>query len=139
MVGFTNEMIGQTTIDLEDRFYSRCYARCGIPQVYEETGHITWRDSKLPSQILQLLCRENHMPLPVFRYDKDELIVYIENPGLKQLKNPKNYFDHVFKYSVKEEVKREEDNFNSDTKERAKLKEKLSLKVLNDWKNITKV
>jgi len=146
MNGFSDEMIGQTTIDLEDRFYSKCYASCGLPKIYTESGVNRWRDSRSPTQILQILCKQNHMPMPVYRLEAaNVLCVYIENPSLRNLSGRSA---EVFMYSIKEEVGDEEyadseisSSFISGCSERRRrlTKEKLSLLVLNNWKSITRV
>jgi hypothetical protein len=48
-----NDLIGNTVIDLEDRFYSNSYSTCGLAKKYEITGYNTWRDILQPKQILQ--------------------------------------------------------------------------------------
>ncbi len=111
MVGFSDEMIGETAIDLEDRFYSKCYAMCGLPEVYVEAGLNRWRDSRSPTQILQLLCRQNHMPQPVYRFEAgNELCVYIENPGLRGLRaRTGRETEETFRYAMREVSEEEEE------------------------------
>ncbi len=46
------ELIGETWIDLEDRFYADCYATCGLPKKFEINGYNAWRDVLYPKQIL---------------------------------------------------------------------------------------
>ena len=60
----TKSLIGKTVIDLEDRFYSNCYASCGLPKKYEISGYNCWRDSLLPSQILTKLCKQWRLQTP---------------------------------------------------------------------------
>ncbi|RWS06883.1 otoferlin-like isoform X3, partial [Dinothrombium tinctorium] len=54
----TDDLIGETKIDLENRFYSRHRATCGLPRVYETSGPNQWRDSMKPTQILSKLCKD---------------------------------------------------------------------------------
>ncbi|KAL6424890.1 hypothetical protein ACFW04_010045 [Cataglyphis niger] len=61
-----DDLIGETRIDIENRFYSRHRAHCGIASVYSTTGYNTWRDSERPTQILELLCRRNNLPSPEY-------------------------------------------------------------------------
>ncbi|KAM9710649.1 LOW QUALITY PROTEIN: fer-1-like protein 6 [Menidia menidia] len=61
-----DDLIGQTTIDLEDRFYSRRRATCGLPAHYSPEGYNAWRDSLGPSELLARLCRENGVDGPHF-------------------------------------------------------------------------
>ncbi|CAL1295614.1 unnamed protein product [Larinioides sclopetarius] len=53
-----DELIGETVIDLENRFYSRHRATCGLARFYETTGPNAWRDALKPSEILQKMCRD---------------------------------------------------------------------------------
>ncbi|XP_075791273.1 myoferlin isoform X1 [Pelodiscus sinensis] len=52
-----DEKVGETIIDLENRFLSRFGAHCGIPQAYCISGVNTWRDQLKPTQILQNVAR----------------------------------------------------------------------------------
>lgn len=52
-----DEKVGETVIDLENRFLSRYNSYCGIPQTYCMSGINQWRDQLKPSQILENLAR----------------------------------------------------------------------------------
>ncbi|XP_050710389.1 otoferlin-like isoform X3 [Eriocheir sinensis] len=60
----SDDMIGETKIDLENRFYSRHRATCGLPSRYETTGYNQWRDPMKPTQILARLCKEGRLDGP---------------------------------------------------------------------------
>ncbi|MPC26740.1 Fer-1-like protein 6 [Portunus trituberculatus] len=60
----SDDMIGETKIDLENRFYSRHRATCGLPSRYETTGYNQWRDPMKPTQILARLCKEGRLEGP---------------------------------------------------------------------------
>ncbi|XP_061697140.1 fer-1-like protein 6 [Syngnathoides biaculeatus] len=66
MVG-GDDLIGETRIDLENRFYSRHRATCGLPSEYSLDGYNAWRDCLKPSELLAKLCRENDVDGPHFR------------------------------------------------------------------------
>ncbi|XP_032874769.1 fer-1-like protein 6 [Amblyraja radiata] len=101
MIG-KDDMIGETKIDLENRFYSRHRATCGLPYRYEIEGSNAWRDSMKPTEILKRVCRENGFQRPfcnseeievngkVFHgkttfLDDEELVVSHEHLALKVL------------------------------------------------------
>uniref|UniRef100_W5MHL5 Fer-1 like family member 4 n=1 Tax=Lepisosteus oculatus TaxID=7918 RepID=W5MHL5_LEPOC len=63
----SDDMIGETRIDLENRFYSWHRAGCGLALYYDKEGYNQWRDSKKPSAILADLCRKNGIPSPEYR------------------------------------------------------------------------
>ncbi|XP_017548337.1 fer-1-like protein 4 [Pygocentrus nattereri] len=63
----SDDMIGETRIDLENRFYSRHRAGCGLALYYDKDGYNKWRDAKKPSAILAELCRKNGIPPPEYR------------------------------------------------------------------------
>uniref|UniRef100_A0A8C0VJT0 Myoferlin n=1 Tax=Cyanistes caeruleus TaxID=156563 RepID=A0A8C0VJT0_CYACU len=52
-----DEKVGETIIDLENRFLSRYGSHCGIPQQYWISGVNTWRDQLKPTQLLQNVAR----------------------------------------------------------------------------------
>uniref|UniRef100_A0A671Z1B9 Fer-1 like family member 6 n=1 Tax=Sparus aurata TaxID=8175 RepID=A0A671Z1B9_SPAAU len=62
-----DDLIGETRIDLENRFYSRHRATCGLPAEYSLDGYNAWRDCLKPSELLSKLCRENGLEDPQFR------------------------------------------------------------------------
>uniref|UniRef100_A0A3P8XR32 Dysferlin, limb girdle muscular dystrophy 2B (autosomal recessive) n=1 Tax=Esox lucius TaxID=8010 RepID=A0A3P8XR32_ESOLU len=65
-----DEKIGETVIDLENRFLSRYGACCGLPQSYCLSGLNQWRDQLKPSQLLVRLCDRRNYKRPVFKHDR---------------------------------------------------------------------
>ncbi|KAM6184049.1 myoferlin isoform 1-T1 [Erethizon dorsatum] len=64
-----DEKIGETIIDLENRFLSRFGAHCGIPEQYCVSGINTWRDQLRPTQLLQNVARFKGFPPPILSED----------------------------------------------------------------------
>ncbi|XP_076439100.1 myoferlin-like [Babylonia areolata] len=62
----SDDVIGETVIDLENRFLTKLRATCGLPPIYYISGSSTWRDSLKPREILDDYCRKNRMPPPHF-------------------------------------------------------------------------
>ncbi|XP_068094099.1 fer-1-like protein 6 isoform X2 [Hyperolius riggenbachi] len=63
----SDDLIGETKIDLENRFYSRHRGTCGLQSQYEIEGYNAWRDSTKPTEILTKLCKDNNISGPLFR------------------------------------------------------------------------
>uniref|UniRef100_A0A8C2F870 Fer-1 like family member 4 n=1 Tax=Cyprinus carpio TaxID=7962 RepID=A0A8C2F870_CYPCA len=63
----SDDLIGETRVDLENRFYSRHRAGCGLALHYDKDGYNKWRDAKKPTAILLELCRKNGIPPPEYR------------------------------------------------------------------------
>ncbi|XP_066543887.1 fer-1-like protein 6 [Amia ocellicauda] len=66
MVG-GDDLIGETKIDLENRFYSRHRATCGLPSEYAIDGYNAWRDAMKPTELLTKFCRDNRLDGPHLR------------------------------------------------------------------------
>ncbi|XP_065364288.1 otoferlin-like [Calliphora vicina] len=66
----SDDLIGETRIDLENRFYSKHRATCGLALRYEDCGYNQWRDPMKPSQILSKLCKENKLDTPHYFQDR---------------------------------------------------------------------
>ncbi|XP_068450759.1 fer-1-like protein 4 isoform X2 [Clinocottus analis] len=66
MIG-ADDVIGETRVDLENRFYSRHRATCALALYYDTEGYNIWRDVKNPSAILAELCKTNGIPSPEYR------------------------------------------------------------------------
>ncbi|XP_004607583.2 myoferlin [Sorex araneus] len=64
-----DEKVGETTIDLENRFLSRFGSHCGIPEQYCVSGINTWRDQLRPTQLLQNVARFKGFPPPILSED----------------------------------------------------------------------
>ncbi|XP_007516850.2 myoferlin isoform X2 [Erinaceus europaeus] len=64
-----DEKVGETTIDLENRFLSRFGSHCGIPEQYCVSGINTWRDQLKPTQLLQNVARFKGFPQPILSED----------------------------------------------------------------------
>ncbi|KAI4500926.1 hypothetical protein M0802_004137 [Mischocyttarus mexicanus] len=92
----TDDMIGETKIDLENRFYSRHRATCGFPRRYDETGYNKWRDAMKPTQILSKLCKEGKVDGPVYSHGRvtigrktfslsnDDMEFYVHSKGIEE-------------------------------------------------------
>ncbi|XP_077026342.1 fer-1-like protein 4 isoform X2 [Tamandua tetradactyla] len=63
----SDDLIGETHIDLENRFYSHHRANCGLASQYKVDGYNAWRDAFRPSQILAGLCQRHGLPAPEYR------------------------------------------------------------------------
>ncbi|GAB6022296.1 hypothetical protein CHUAL_006419 [Chamberlinius hualienensis] len=63
----SDDLIGETKIDLESRFYSKHRATCGLAQRYETFGYNSWRDAMKPTQVLAKLCKDNHLGVPLYK------------------------------------------------------------------------
>ena len=61
-----DDLIGETKIDIENRFYSTHRAHCGIAKTYNTSGYNAWRDRERPTQILDYLCKKNNLPSPEY-------------------------------------------------------------------------
>ncbi|XP_072546416.1 otoferlin isoform X2 [Salminus brasiliensis] len=62
----TDDLIGETKIDLENRFYTKHRATCGISASYAIHGYNVWRDPMKPSQILAKLCKDGKLDPPQY-------------------------------------------------------------------------
>ncbi|KAL2082435.1 hypothetical protein ACEWY4_022253 [Coilia grayii] len=60
----SDDLIGETRIDLENRYYSKHRATCGIAANYSVHGYNIWRDPQKPSQILAKLCKDGKLDGP---------------------------------------------------------------------------
>uniref|UniRef100_A0A3Q2XW12 Otoferlin n=1 Tax=Hippocampus comes TaxID=109280 RepID=A0A3Q2XW12_HIPCM len=60
----TDDLIGETKLDLENRFYSKHRATCGVTASYASHGYNIWRDPMKPTQILAKLCKDGKLDGP---------------------------------------------------------------------------
>ncbi|MEJ1282161.1 hypothetical protein NN561_013114 [Cricetulus griseus] len=72
MIG-SDDLIGETKIDLENRFYSKHRAICGLQSQYEIEGYNAWRDTSKPTEILTKLCKDNKLDGPHFHPGKIQI------------------------------------------------------------------
>ncbi|KAF6025306.1 hypothetical protein EB796_016391 [Bugula neritina] len=70
-----NDLIGETKIDLENRYYSRHRATCGLNNLYHSSGYNAWRDRQKPSLILAKLCTEARIDPPHYRLHQSKVTV----------------------------------------------------------------
>ncbi|KAG7239654.1 hypothetical protein INR49_028590 [Caranx melampygus] len=109
----TDDLIGETKIDLENRFYSKYRATCGISSNYSLHGYNVWRDPMKPSQILAKLCKEGKIDGPHY------------GPGGKV-----KVANRIFQGPTEIE---DENGLKKQTEEH------LALTVLNHWEEIPRV
>lgn len=62
----TDDIIGETYIDLENRFLTKYRATIGLPQTYCVSGPCQWRDCLKPKELLEGFCEKNHLPPPEY-------------------------------------------------------------------------
>uniref|UniRef100_A0A670XYJ0 C2 domain-containing protein n=1 Tax=Pseudonaja textilis TaxID=8673 RepID=A0A670XYJ0_PSETE len=66
----SDDLIGETKIDLENRFYSNHRANCGVASQYDTEGYNIWRDAFKPTHILESLCKKNALPSAEYRAEE---------------------------------------------------------------------
>ncbi|XP_007257471.3 otoferlin isoform X1 [Astyanax mexicanus] len=62
----TDDLIGETKIDLENRYYTKHRATCGITASYAIHGYNVWRDPMKPTHILAKLCKDGKLDPPQY-------------------------------------------------------------------------
>lgn len=62
----SDDLIGSTVIDLEDRLRSKYGAACALPSEYNSSGYNKWRNNILPTEILHHICQEHHIEAPEY-------------------------------------------------------------------------
>ncbi len=148
------ELIGETTIDLEDRFYSNCYATCGLPKKFELNGYNSWRDMLTPKQILSKFCKKFGFQRPKFSenrltiYDSSGFLITelpskaSRNSNMSEL-NESNSTSASENDSNMDQLRSEdEQNHGLNHLVHAKInkyEEQLALDALNNWKQIAGV
>uniref|UniRef100_A0A4W3IWA7 Fer-1-like protein 6 n=1 Tax=Callorhinchus milii TaxID=7868 RepID=A0A4W3IWA7_CALMI len=95
----SDDLIGQTKIDLENRFYTKHYALCGLQQMYNISGYNAWRDAQVPSQVLIKLCKEYNLSDPL--YTDNEVKIKITAESTIVFRIP----DNILQYGKTEEEK----------------------------------
>lgn len=137
------ELIGKTTLDLEDRFYSHCYATCGLPTKFELDGYNRWRDCMLPHHLLARMCKKYGLKKP--NYFSGKVVVYdLDNNAHEYFSN---LADYEKEYNAEEKIEEENEELREGQEKKRlsfgqkidKCQEQLALDVLNDWQKITKV
>ncbi|XP_078093137.1 fer-1-like protein 4 isoform X2 [Mustelus asterias] len=83
MVG-KDDLIGETKLDLENRYYSKHRAQCGLPAQYDVEGYNAWRDCLKPTQILTKLCKDLQLSDPEYRIEE----VKVDNKIFKMPSEP---------------------------------------------------
>uniref|UniRef100_A0A6Q2Z6Y7 Otoferlin n=1 Tax=Esox lucius TaxID=8010 RepID=A0A6Q2Z6Y7_ESOLU len=108
----TDDLIGETKLDLENRYYTKHRATCGIPSKYSIHGYNVWRDPLKPTQVLAKLCKDGKLDGPHY------------GPG-GRVKVANHVFFGVTQFT-KLGLKKQTD-------------EHLALTVLNHWEDIPRV
>ncbi|XP_075373403.1 fer-1-like protein 4 [Mycteria americana] len=116
----SDDLIGETKIDLENRFYSKHRANCGVASQYDINGYNMWRDAFKPTQILDGLCKKNSLPAAEYRREE----VKVDN---KIFKVPPEAFPEEASVRNKREVA--DENWSVDDEHKA-------LYVLQHWEEM---
>nr|XP_020021559.1 fer-1-like protein 5 [Castor canadensis] len=69
----SDDEIGSTVIDLENRLLSGFGARCGLSKSYCQSGPFRWRDQMLPSYLLERYAKRKGLCPPVFNTEEDSV------------------------------------------------------------------
>ncbi|KAG7226386.1 hypothetical protein INR49_013797 [Caranx melampygus] len=90
-----DEKVGETVIDLENRFLSRYNSYCGLPQTYCISGVNQWRDQLKPSQLLENLARMKGLSKPRTEDNGNSLTFNGKDYTLAQFENNKEVHQHL--------------------------------------------
>ncbi|KAK6179510.1 hypothetical protein SNE40_011846 [Patella caerulea] len=140
-----DDLIGETKLDLENRYYSRHRATCGLSQKYEIHGYNAWRDPLKPGHILAKLCKDSKVDGPYYQPGKVRVgnRIFTASTELED-ENDKIKKKSLFSRKRSEHgnapvvplTHEEEENLDSIKKS---TDEHLSLAALNHWEEIPKV
>jgi hypothetical protein len=88
-LSLADDLIGETSIDIENRYLTQYRAICGLPSTFSIKGMNVWRDVQLPVDILKEWCR--------VKYGVDETPRWL---GTKEvIVGPKRYNLRTFEYT----------------------------------------
>ncbi|XP_032358036.1 myoferlin isoform X3 [Etheostoma spectabile] len=90
-----DEKVGETVIDLENRFLSRYNSYCGLPQTYCISGINKWRDQLKPSEILDNLARLKGLSKPRTEDNGTSLTFNGKQYTLADFENNKEIHEHL--------------------------------------------
>uniref|UniRef100_A0A8C5XC17 Myoferlin n=1 Tax=Microcebus murinus TaxID=30608 RepID=A0A8C5XC17_MICMU len=90
-----DEKVGETIIDLENRFLSRFGSHCGIPEQYCVSGVNTWRDQLRPTQLLQNVARFKGFPQPILSEDGNRIRYGGRDYSLDEFEAKQNLAQHL--------------------------------------------
>uniref|UniRef100_A0A8C3GBK7 Myoferlin n=1 Tax=Cyclopterus lumpus TaxID=8103 RepID=A0A8C3GBK7_CYCLU len=90
-----DEKVGETVIDLENRFLSRYNSYCGLPQSYCISGINKWRDQLKPSEVLENLSRLKGLSKPRTEDNGTSMIFNGKEYTLAQFENNKEIHEHL--------------------------------------------
>ena len=62
----SDDVIGETVVDLENRLLSGHGAGVGLPRSYCVSGVNEWRLARKPRELLEEFCQRRNAPAPVF-------------------------------------------------------------------------
>jgi hypothetical protein len=132
-------LIGKTTVDLEDRFYSSCYATCGLAKKYETEGYNKWRDALSPTQILTKMCKVWRLKRPDYKPDSLIMVTLEEQTIIYSLESLSDSDSEAnVSASFPKRATNPFENSKPDTSPKV-MREKLALMALNDWQTLTGV
>ncbi|KAM9837553.1 myoferlin-like [Aulostomus maculatus] len=90
-----DEKVGETVIDLENRFLSRYNSYCGLPQTYCVSGVNQWRDQLKPSELLENLARLKGLSKPRTEDNGTSLMFNGKEYMLTQFEGNKEVHQHM--------------------------------------------
>lgn len=97
LIGF-DELIGETRIDLEDRWLTMSRATVGLAQTYNEAGINKWRDLDQPTDILKRECKRRGWEEPEFSETPPFWVI------VKQVKKGRKFVPKPETYENKEQA-----------------------------------
>ncbi|XP_063877560.1 myoferlin-like isoform X2 [Scylla paramamosain] len=84
----SDDLIGETVIDLENRYLTRHRATIGLPRQYHVSGSNMWRDVELPSEILTKVAREKNLEGPLWHQQPFSLTLGGTTYALSEFEHP---------------------------------------------------
>uniref|UniRef100_UPI00398F19C0 myoferlin-like n=1 Tax=Pristiophorus japonicus TaxID=55135 RepID=UPI00398F19C0 len=70
-----DDIIGETVIDLENRYLTRFGAQCGLPRTYCTGGSTQWRDQLTPIELLGNLCNMKNYAPPIIHGNEEKITI----------------------------------------------------------------